>query len=533
MIRSSLRKCAPFLGAGARLAALLLPALAATAVHPRTSHAIGFELTTPGARDAGRAGASTVGADSAFGLFYNPATLLAPSSFTDTTVALHNSWTDLCFTRVAVLEDTRGARTAGATSPEICGDAKTAIIPIGASAYRFGKSFALGVGVYSPPAAGRDIRFGSQSTGTRDRALAGSAAELSPSRYLLMQEHILQTFPTLGVAWAPIKQLRLGASFGWGFTNFRFSTATWSRAIATTTPTEIGGTTDAGSYVSGKDTFTPRVSFGAWTKPVGSLPLELGLSFTYTGDVETNDAKLRLKNLYTDYYPANLVALLGTPTQPALDATFKKTGVVVPQNSVLSGGLRYASKLPAQVGKHGDRMSSERWDLELDYVMTFSRLDSVDVKPPAGASIDVPSPSPAVPGVTLNLPDKISLAHKWKNQYGIRIGGDYTILPNLLTVRAGYSFESDGVTAGYHQLDFVPHKRFGLALGATVRILDLVDLSATYAYLIIPDVTNSVQNAAIRRPVSGSPRPGDDAIANAGTITQTASSLIVEVGIHL
>jgi long-subunit fatty acid transport protein len=205
----------------------------------------------------------------------------------------------------------------------------------------------------------------------------------------------------------------------------------------------------------------------------------------------------------------------------------------VPQNSVLSGGLRYASKLPTQVGKHGDRMSSERWDIELDYVMTFSRLDTVDVKPPAGASIDVPSPSPAVPGVTLNLPDKISLAHKWKNQYGIRIGGDYTILPNVLTVRAGYSFESDGITAGYHQLDFVPHKRFGLALGATVRILDLVDLSATYAYLIIPDVTNSVQNAAIRRPVSGSPRPGDDEIANAGTITQTASSLIVEVGIHL
>jgi long-chain fatty acid transport protein len=509
----------------------VLPALVALLAFPRAGHAIGFELTTPGAREAGRAGASVVGADSAMGLFYNPATLLNAKAFTDTELALHNSWTDLCFTRQAVIEDASGGRSAGATSPEICGDAKTAIIPIGASVFRFNNKFALAYGVYSPPAVGRDIRFGSQVQGTPNGAVPTSAASLSPSRYMLMHESILQTFPTLGLAWSPFKQLKLGASFGWGFTRFNFSTGSFSRTNSgTVLGMETGGTSDVGSYVKGKDKFTPRVNVGIWGKPVASVPIELGLQYVWTGDVQTDDGKLRIRNLYTEYYPA---ALTSGFKQPALDASFQKTSVSVPQNSVLSGGVRYANKLASPAGKMGDRMSSERFDLELDYVMTFARLDSVDVTPPTGASLTVPSPSPLVMAQTLTLPNKISIAHKWQNQYGIRIGGDYNVLPNLLSLRAGYSFESNGIKPGYSQLDFTPFKRFGLSAGATVRIIDLIDLSASYAYFFIPDVSNSIDDAGLRRNVSGSPRAGDAEIANAGKITQTASSFIVEVGVHL
>ncbi len=512
-----------------KLLAAAVPALIALFAAPPTGHAIGFELTGPGAREAGRSSASTVGADNAMALFYNPATLLNASAVTDTAIALHSSWTDLCFTRQAVNED-GGVRSAGATYPEICGDDKTAIIPVGAAVLRFG-DFAVAYGVYTPPAAGRDMRFGSQLTGTPNGATASSADSLSPSRYLLMKEHILQTFPTIGLAWSPLKQLKLGASFGWGFTKFLFSTGSYSRAsTGQILGMDSGGTSDVGTYVKGKDKFTPRVNVGVWGKPVQSFPLEFGLNFVWTGDVKADDGTLRIRNLYTQYYPA---ALSANFAQPTLDASFSKVAVSVPQNSVLSGGVRYAKKLATPTGKMGDRMASERFDIELDYVMTFARLDAVDVTPPAGSSLTVPSPSPLVQSVNLSLPDKISLAHKWQNQYGIRIGGDYNILPNLFTVRAGYSFESSGVKDGYGQLDFTPFKRYGLSAGATVRILDLVDVSAAYAYFFIPDVTNSIRDAGVRRPVTGMTLPGEDVVSNAGKITQTAQSFIVELGVHL
>lgn len=514
-----------------KLLSALLPAAIGLLSWPRTGHAIGFELTSPGAREAGRSGASVVGADNAMALFYNPATLLNAKAFTDSAIALHNSFTDLCFTRQAVVEDASGGRSAGATFPEICGDAKPAVIPIGASVFRFNDTFALAYGVYSPPAVGRDMKFGSQVYGTPNGAVPSSTASLSPSRYLLMKEHIVQTFPTIGLAWAPLKQLKLGASFGFGFSKFTFSTASYSRSDAgQVLGMATGGTSDVGTYVTGKDKFTPRVNVGVWGKPVESLPLELGLQFVWTGDVETGEGKLRLRNLYTSYYPA---ALSSGFAQPMLDASFAKTGIKVPQYSLLSGGVRYAKKLGSPVGKMGDRMGSERFDIELDYVMTFTRLDSVDVTPPRDASLVVPSPSPLVQPVTLDLPDRIALAHKWKNQYGIRLGGDYNVLPNLLTLRAGYSFESGGVQNGYSQLDFTPFQRFGLSVGATVRILDLVDVSAGYAYFIIPDVKNSVGSAGVRRAISGMTNPGEDEIANAGKITQTAQSFIVELGVHL
>jgi long-subunit fatty acid transport protein len=467
------------------------------------------------------------------GIFHNPATLLAPTSRTDTTIALHTGFTELCYTRTLVVDDGAGGRSAGATLPEICSDAKASLVPVGASRFRINDQFALGIGVYSPPSVGKDVDYGNQHTGTPNGAMPTSTSSLSSSRYLLMHQHILQVFPTIAAAWAPLKRLRVGASFGWGYTSFKFSNAVFSRAVSMAGPPEIGGASDVGNYVSGKDTFTPRVQVGVWGQPVDALPLELGASFTYTGNVETDDAKLRVKNLYTEFYPAALTGALGLQ-QPGINQTYKNTGVTVPAISVLQLGARYAKKLARPVGKGGDRLATERFDIELNLIMSFAeRMKSVDVRPPADAVVDVPGQGAFVPALTLQLPDEIKLPHRWQNQYGIRIGGDYNVIPGMLALRAGYSFESNGVKDGYHQLDFQPWQRFGFMLGATVRIIDMIDISASYAYFVIPDVKNSVQDAGVPRVITGDARPADAEIANAGTLTQTAQALVVEVGMHL
>jgi hypothetical protein len=515
--------------------ALTFPfALSAVALSCRPhARALGFELIPPGAREVGRAGASVVGADSAMGLFANPATVLAPSSLTDTQVSLHMGFTELCYRGVEVSED-GGSRSAGAQLPEQCGDAKGAYIPAVASTLRLGdkQRFALSLGFYAPPAVGRDTHFGSTTTGTPD---GSTTSPLSPARYMLMHEKLVQSFPTLGLSWQPHPQLRVGASFGWGITSYDFTQGAFSRVIAMRTPFLVGGESDVSTQISGHDNFVPRVQAGLWLKPVKSLPLELGASFTWTQDVQSSSSELRVRNLRTDYYfPAAIGPLLGDLQQPAIDARVKGVSLLSPQLASLQVGARYARKLARPVGFIGDRLESERFDIEANFVASFGQnLDRFTVRVP-DTTISVPSPSAVAPMPTeLKLPTRIELEHQWQTQYGLRLGGDYNVLPGLFAVRAGYSFESDGVSKGYHQLDFTPFKRFGLYAGATVRLFDRVDLSAAYSYFIVPDVTTSVADAALRRNVSGEPEAGDATVVNAGKITQKAQALVVQVGLHL
>lgn len=53
---------------------------------------------------------------------------------------------------------------------------------------------------------------------------------------------------------------------------------------------------------------------------------------------------------------------------------------------------------------------------------------------------------------------------------GIRVGGDYNIVPDRLAVRAGTFFETSAASPQHQNIDFVASSRFGLALGGTYRV---------------------------------------------------------------
>src|SRR5690606_21113178 len=118
--------------------------------------------------------------------------------------------------------------------------------------------------------------------------------------------------------------------------------------------------------------------------------------------------------------------------------------LVSQQNWRLAFGARFADKLAGgPVDEVGDRLSSERWDVEMNIVLQGNkRVDSFLVDLPDDATIL---------GI-VDLPDTLSLAHKWKNQLIVRLGGDYNPIPGVLGLRAGFSYESDGVTDGFEQL---------------------------------------------------------------------------------
>ncbi|MFW6067050.1 MAG: OmpP1/FadL family transporter [Myxococcota bacterium] len=516
--------------------------LLGTWLSPRGAQAEGFEVSSLGARANGRGGANFVGGDSPMGMFYNPAQIARLPGH-HAAAALHLHFSERCMTRVQVDEST-DPPSAGETFPEVCSEGPATVLPQVAATLRPAEGLTIGLGVEVPVAAFRDFHLGDPDTGTLDGDPDG---EPTPTRYLLVQEKLLQLFLTAGAAYEVTPQLRLGASFGWGITKLDFTNAAFSRIE---TSTEIFGfeapitaRADALNRLEGTDAFVPRLNVGAWAKPVEDLPLELGLSYQWTGNVKTDDATLHLLG-----YNAEADTPIGTLT-PELDAegTVHGVGIDVPQTSRLAFGARYAQELDTPADDVGDRLSTERFDVEADLVLTFGkRVDRFRVDLPddatldATATVDVPVLGPMTLPTTVELPDEIALEHRWKTQVGFRLGGDYTVVPGVFGVRAGLSFQSHGVKRGYEQLDFTPFRRTGIHLGATVRIAHRVDASLAYAHIFQRTVENEPADARYRRAATvtdeedpdAEPTDEDAAIVNAGTITGHTHLLMLELAAH-
>jgi hypothetical protein len=509
--------------------------LVSSLVNARPARAAGFELTHAGARGDGRAGAEVVGGDSPVALFSNPANIGRIRSRLGVELGLHLHFTDRCFQQVEVIE-TGDQRQAGVTAPDVCADAPVATIPELAASVRLGERLALGFGVFVPPAGVRHMSMGDPKTVTIDPDGEGGADPIpAPSRYMLAEEDLLQLFLTAGVAYQPHPRVRIGVSFGWGVTKIDFTNVAYSRVqVLQGLGDLVTATADARNRLRGVDAFVPRVQLGVWGRPFRHLPLEMGASFQYTADVRTKSATLDLRSLETHLMPEALEGLVGD-----LEATgrVKGVGLRVPQTNRLALGVRYADALPRPVDGVGDRLSSERFDVELDVVTTLARrVKRFDVDLPDDASLVVPSPVPLLlRDIEVQLPDAIALEHRFRTQVSVRVGGDYNPIPGVLGIRAGVAYESHGVARGYEQLDFTPFRQASVHLGGTWRVAHRVDLSVAYAHVFQPTVVVSPQQAAYRRTVGGDADPSDPAdatLVNAGRYRGRSDVLVLQAGAY-
>ncbi|MFT3923733.1 MAG: outer membrane protein transport protein [Myxococcales bacterium] len=513
--------------------ALALSLFGLLGLQASAAHAAGFELNPPGTRALGRAGTGVAGADDALGVFLNPATILANQSRLEAALSLQANLSDTCMTRVTVNAtigadgQVDGPQTAGPRLPKACDDGGFALIPELANTLRLGDRFAVSLGLFAPTAPSMQSKFGNPKTGTLD----GKSGEDRPdqrtgTRYLMMEQKAFQVFPTLGAAYEPFKQLRLGASFGWGVTKVDFTNAVFSHAFVNTT-----AYSDISNRLTGTDAFVPRVQVGAWTQPSLELPLEFGANFTWTQDVQLHNAHMRLRGLNTDIVPPEFAAL---SDKPKVAGDFDHIDMKVPSVSQLSLGARYAKRLDTPVDAVGDRLSRERFDLEFNLQTTFGKnMDSVTVDAPAGYLVRVASPPPGVLApFSVPIPEHVAIPHRWKTQYSLRLGGDYNPIPGLLGLRAGVSYETNGVTQGYQNIDFTPFENVGIHLGATLRLAKKFDISLAFAHFMFPDVKVAAAEARVRRVTSGLNSVQDAAIVNAGTYTRSTTSFALQLGAH-
>lgn len=507
--------------------------LALTLVSPTVARAGGFELTPPGARANGRGGSEFASGDSAMSLFYNPAGLVLVQAPVSVDAAFQLHWNRRCYAGMDV-DETGATPTAGTSYPELCGDSGVTALPEIAGTVRVRDDLVLGFGLYVPPAGARHITFGNVNTGTYDPDGSGTMMPIpAPTRYQLMESNLLQLFFTVGAAYAPSPRFRVGGTLGWGITTVSFSNAAYARLNVV--PNLVTAYADARSALDGIDAFVPRFSLGVSGEPIPDVPITFGGSFDWTGNVRTDTATLDVHSISTRIEPAAVGALIGPL---AADAKVTGVHVNVPQTSRLGFGARYAHRLDRPADSVGDRLSNERFDVELGVSVLFAkRVRSFGVDLPDAAEVVVPSPAPAIiPDQHIALPDRIDLAHHWQNQVALSLGADVNPIPGRLGLRAGIRYETSGVSHGYEQIDFTPFRNVSMHVGGTVRVVSRLDLSFALGHIRYPDVDVSAADARIRRIVSGDADPAsttDASIANAGTYRNRATTLMFEASVRI
>lgn len=512
---------------------MLLATLASVLAWPSAASAGGFEVTPIGARANGRAGAEFASGDSAMSLFYNPSGLVLVQAPVTVDAAFQLHFNERCYQGVPVDEST-GTPTAGTPYPNVCGETGLTLLPELAGTVRVRDDLVLGFGLFVPSAGARHITFGNPNTGMYDVDGTGPTAPIeAPTRYQLMQSDLLQLFITAGGAYAISPRFRVGGTFGWGITTVSFSNAAYARINVVNGL--VTAFADARSALDGIDAFVPRFSIGTSGEPIRSVPLTLGGSFEWTGDVRTQSATLDVHGLATRFEPPAIGALVG---QLEADAKIRDIHVNVPQTARLGFGARYAHRLDRPADAVGDRLSTDRFDVELGVSLLLARnVRQFAVDLPDAAEVVVPTPAPGIiPDQHIALPDRIDLAHRWRNQLAIAVGADVNPIPGRLGLRGGIRYETSGVQHGYEQIDFTPFRNVSLHVGGTVRIVSRVDVSLALAHVFYPDVNVSAADARIRRIVSGDANPNDPAeatIANAGTYRNAVTTLMLEAAVRV
>jgi long-chain fatty acid transport protein len=422
---------------------------------PTAALAGGFEYQATGAPALGRGGAYAAGVDDPFALLTNPAQLSAVPGMQlagGVNLAFYNS----CFARAGNYP-AGGQAWSGEAYPQVCNGAAPFPAPHIVFAFQPIEKLGIGVGIL-PPAGIANVRYGRD-----DGTMLGPDGDPwpTPSRYLLLERNTPLFFPTIGASYEVLPWLRVGASFGWGIALTSF--ATTISGFGTEDPFA-----DVTARASGADTFVPRVGGSVNMTPHDNLDIMLG--FMWTRDIRSS-VDLELDN----------------DLLPEAEKNIDGATLITPQPWQLSFGIRYADRIrprdtPAKGGRLldgrvNDRMTNERWDIELNVVYERnSNVDYIRVAMPVAADGTRPS-------VLGNELDDVILPQNWRDQIVFRLGGDYNVVPGVLALRGGLSFETNGVTRGFEQLSFRPGQRVGVHGGFTYRIAHRVDVVLAYAHI--------------------------------------------------
>lgn len=494
---------------------------AGTLVASSASASTALDSPDSGAVQMGRGGAWFVRADDPLAVFFNPAALVRQAYGVH--VGAHAMFGRKCFSRLG--QDGQpaspGPGVPGPGTPpgplvgtpppaQICENEGVFFNPQIAANFRVHDRFAVGIAVLGPHGTGRHEW---PETIKYTNRFGAEVEQPAPQRFMLVSSSSTILLPTLSVAFKPIEQLAIGFGFISGVAIAEF--VNFSEALSPTpSPGQVPGDDFANhgevrSRLRAVDPFVPGFVASVLWSPTRNV--DVSAWFKWLDDVDTR-GDLYLESLYWGTNGAKSPAPCPA-NQPNCNITDRPDAGQVKLHLPLEAkvGVRYRhplahpKRLPGWAKNRNrkvvDSMSQDLFDIELNFTYANNSAGDVCESVPVngvcngrkGAGIvlrfDEGIPVNGTPG---QVPTNADVPHMWKDVVGIRIGGDYNVLPGLLSLRMGGWYETAAGTPEWLNVDFHAAEKGGIAGGATVR-LGPVDLSVGYQHTFFAPLDNKGQ----------------------------------------
>ncbi|MDB4987629.1 MAG: hypothetical protein JWN04_2807 [Myxococcaceae bacterium] len=468
-------------------AATLVVLLACAGSCSTRARAAGLEDTLQGATGIARAANYVHGADF-LATWLNPANLAVVPGL-DLGVELRVTHFHACYDRaydpsVQYRRPTAALDFEGTESvAEVCNHG-----PLGPGgnlgfAQAFASGIGYGIGLFTPAAGAGNTAWGndtivSLSPSPDERYAPTLRGVEAPTRQMGIDRAGIGAYLAAGVGWAPSRYFRLGGSGALGFLRVQY------RSVGSTR----GGTfldQEILQSLSVVDRVMPRATVSTVVTPRPWLELFAGL--TYQSDFHGKG-----------HVDLTANGIRGAPLKncrsrtPGTHCRIEGIELTVPFPTLeLNFGVRIAHRRPGAEGRNPQR--NEVWDLELDASWSqTSHVDALRTKlysepaPHSGETDRRPhiqlSSWPDSQVTPYTPSPRFALPRHWRDTWTVRVGSDYNVLIDKLTLHAGLSFATSAVSPAYMGIDSWPMRKVGLHTGVTV-IFGRTHLTLAYAHL--------------------------------------------------
>jgi long-chain fatty acid transport protein len=423
----------------------------------------GYYTGALGARAAGRGGAFVARADDVTAVSVNPAGL---AQLDGTVIEIGNQvgYNGYDYTRAPTLDY---GNVQNGTAPLVPfnkvsnGAPWQPALPFIGVASRLGlRNWSFALSAFAPPGISK-LEF----------------PESGGQRYLMVGREAIILNYAASVAWKFHDVFGVGVTFEWiAVPRLNYSLIINANP-APGAANPVSSNYDILAETKGSDTFTPNLVLGAWYRPIPSLQFGLAGQVLPASIVTHSTLKLTALNQ----------TLLGDVTTerdqvPANDVTVT---LPLPLLARLGGRYRHLA---------GGR---ETYDLELDVEYeTWSRAQDFAV----GTNGLV---AQALGNQNVKL-GTILIAKHWNDVFSVKVGGDFNLVPDRWTVRAGAYYETAVAPSSYANVDFAGGQQLGAAVGGSL-LLGQLEIALTYQLRYQPTVTVAEADAHVYQQTPSSP----------------------------
>ena len=296
-------------------------------------------------------------------------------------------------------------------------------------------------------------------------------------RYMMVSRDAMMLNYSLSAAWKLKQILGIGASVQLiAMPKLKYSLVIDGDAQSTAGGNAVGSDFDILATTEGSDLFTLNAVIGAWYRPKPFL--EFGISAQVIPANISAESTLTVQPLHPDAVPGGVTLLRND--EPADDVT-----VGLPLPMTFRAGARYRQL-------EGEK---ELFDIELDVTYeTWSRVDQF--------LLDSNGMEAKVQDNFIDV-GQIAVAKQWRDTVTIALGGDYAVVPDRFTARAGAYFETAVSDDAYANIDFAGGQFAGFALGGSA-FFGKVEVAVAYEFRGMSTVSVSEADGQVYQQTPGS-----------------------------